>query len=121
MYESLFCSMTGDYRELLIELKVLPTVGPSRRIMAITTRATNTMMIAYSTSPCPCSLIENNMDEFLSEKTFDFQRWKIHMIILSFSSHFVPKNFARLCSQNNLKLCLDNSIEYNPSHAETYL
>jgi hypothetical protein len=56
-----------NYRELLIELNVLPTVGPSRRMMAITTRATNTIMIAYSTSPCPFSVVENNMDKFLSE------------------------------------------------------
>jgi hypothetical protein len=55
------------YRELLIVLKIFPTFGPIKRMMAITTIATNTRMIAYSTNPCPFSCGWNNMDEFLSE------------------------------------------------------
>ena len=38
-------------RELLIVLKVLPILGPSKRMTAITTIATSARMIAYSTRP----------------------------------------------------------------------
>jgi hypothetical protein len=55
------------HKELLIMLKVLPTFGPIRRTIAITTTATSTRSIAYSISPCPLSCGWNNMDEFLSE------------------------------------------------------
>jgi hypothetical protein len=55
------------HKELLIVLKILPTLGPIRRMTAITTTATRTRMIAYSTSPCPLSFGWNNMDKFLSE------------------------------------------------------
>jgi len=49
-------------------LNVLPILGPSRRITAITTIATRARMIAYSTSPWPCSLGANNMvNSFLIE------------------------------------------------------
>lgn len=57
----------SHYRELLMVLKIFPTLGPIRRMIAITTMATNTRMIAYSTNPCPFSCGWNNMDEFLSE------------------------------------------------------
>jgi hypothetical protein len=53
--------------ELFIELNVLPILGPSKRMIAITTNATKAMMIAYSTRPWPLSWGANNMDEFLSE------------------------------------------------------
>jgi hypothetical protein len=57
----------GPYKELLMVLKIFPIFGPSMRRIAITTIATNTRMIAYSTNPCPLSCGCNNMDEFLSE------------------------------------------------------
>jgi hypothetical protein len=47
--------------ELLTVLNVFPIVGPSRRITAITTMATNAKMIAYSTSPWPFSLMADNI------------------------------------------------------------
>jgi hypothetical protein len=68
----LLCSLR--YKELLIVLKILPIFGPSRRTIAITTTATSTRMIAYSTSPCPLSCGYNNMDEFLSEKIIRVQK-----------------------------------------------
>jgi hypothetical protein len=36
-------------------LKTLPTIGPSKSRIAITTIATNTRINAYSTKPCPSS------------------------------------------------------------------
>ena len=62
-----FAVRLSFYKELLIVLKVLPIFGPITRTIAITTTATSTRMIAYSTSPCPLSCGWNNMDEFLSE------------------------------------------------------
>jgi hypothetical protein len=56
--------------ELLIELNVLPTLGPSSRMTAITTSATSAKMIAYSTSPWPFSLMADNINKFLSKKAF---------------------------------------------------
>ena len=47
--------------ELLIELKVLPIVGPSKRTTAITMRATRARIIEYSTKPWPFSLGLNNI------------------------------------------------------------
>ena len=60
-------SRAGYGKELLIVLKVLPTLGPSRRITAITTIATSARMIAYSTRPWPFSFGANNMVEILSK------------------------------------------------------
>jgi hypothetical protein len=56
--------------ELLIELNVLPTLGPSRRMTAITTRATSAKIIAYSTSPWPFSSMADNMRINPFKKTF---------------------------------------------------
>ena len=54
----LSCDRTFDWfsranyrRELLMVLKVLPILGPSKRMTAITTMATRARMIAYSTKP----------------------------------------------------------------------
>jgi hypothetical protein len=57
-------SLLGNHpgMELLIELNVLPILGPSRRTTAITTSATNARMIAYSTSPWPFSWMADNMN-----------------------------------------------------------
>src|SRR5688500_17111356 len=60
----------GYGRELLIVLKVLPILGPSKRMTAITTIATSARMIAYSTRPWPFSLGANNMVEILSNVKF---------------------------------------------------
>ena len=49
-----FCMVlvgAGYGRELLMELNVLPILGPSKRITAITTIATKARMMAYSTRP----------------------------------------------------------------------
>jgi hypothetical protein len=51
----------GYGRELEMVLKVLPILGPSKRMTAITTIATRARMIAYSTRPWPFSLGANNM------------------------------------------------------------
>lgn len=49
-------------------LNVLPILGPSKRMTAITTIATRARMIAYSTRPWPFSLGANNMlNSFLIE------------------------------------------------------
>src|SRR5512141_2290268 len=55
-------------RELLMVLKVLPILGPSKRMTAITTIATRARIIAYSTRPCPFSLGANNMLALLSSR-----------------------------------------------------
>jgi len=47
--------------ELLIALKVFPSLGPSKRTTEITIIKTNERIIAYSTSPCPFSSNENNI------------------------------------------------------------
>src|SRR6266487_2999466 len=60
-----------DYgKELLIVLNVLPILGPSNRMTAMTTMATRARMIAYSTRPWPFSLGANNIITFLSIKIF---------------------------------------------------
>jgi len=51
----------GYGRELAMVLKVLPILGPSKRMTAMTTMATSARMIAYSTRPWPFSLGANNM------------------------------------------------------------
>jgi hypothetical protein len=81
---NLFCSIDlYAYKELLIELKVLPTFGPNRRTTAITTTATSTRMIAYSTSPCPFSCGANNInDSFLNKNSTPGQ--DVYRVILSF-------------------------------------
>src|SRR5215208_1896055 len=70
----------GYGNELLMVLKVLPILGPSKRITAITTIATRARMIAYSTSPCPFSLGANNM-------------------VNSFLIKYVPEVHPQNCSQ----------------------
>ena len=51
-----------DYgRELLIVLKVLPILGPSKRMTAMTTIAMRARIIAYSTRPWPFSFGANNI------------------------------------------------------------
>jgi hypothetical protein len=59
-----FCIDERYGRELAIVLKVLPILGPSKRITAITTMATSARIIAYSTRPWPFSLGANNMVRF---------------------------------------------------------
>ena len=85
-----FCSiLQGNYRELLIELNVLPILGPSKRTTAITTMATSTRIIAYSTSPCPCSLADNNiMSSFLNiySASKNRKRYDYFIILFSFCS-----------------------------------
>jgi hypothetical protein len=55
--------------------------------------ATSTRIIAYSTSPCPCSLADNNiMSSFLN--IYSASKNRKDKIILSFCSHFVLKNSA---------------------------
>ena len=51
----------GYGREFEMVLKVLPILGPSNRMTAITTMATSARMIAYSTRPWPFSFGANNM------------------------------------------------------------
>jgi len=58
----------GYGRELLMLEKVLPILGPSKFMTAITTIATRAIIIAYSTRPWPFSLGANNMVLFLSNK-----------------------------------------------------
>src|SRR5574341_779581 len=54
--------LKADYgRELAMVLKVLPILGPSKRITAITTMATRARIIAYSTRPWPFSFGANNI------------------------------------------------------------
>ena len=57
----LLLSRAGYGRELEMVLKVLPILGPSKRITAITTMATSARIIAYSTRPWPFSFGANNM------------------------------------------------------------
>src|SRR5690606_1560057 len=49
----------------LISMTTLPTIGPRTIKAAITTMATKTSIRAYSTSPWPFSMGENNMVKFL--------------------------------------------------------
>jgi hypothetical protein len=55
--------------ELLIELKVFPIFGPSKRTTEITTRATRARMMAYSTSPCPLSSRADNINYSFQKKS----------------------------------------------------
>ena len=67
-----FAGLSGSMKhygmEAVMVLKVLPSLGPSKRTTAITTMATNESTIAYSTRPCPLSSGVNNMTKFLSKK-----------------------------------------------------
>lgn len=58
----------GYGRELEIVLNVLPILGPSKRMTAMTTMATSARMIAYSTRPWPFSFGANNIAKLLSYK-----------------------------------------------------
>ena len=58
----------GYGNELLMLLNVLPILGPSKRMTAITTMAMSARMIAYSTKPWPFSLGAKSIITFLSIK-----------------------------------------------------
>ena len=57
-----------------MELKVLPILGPSKVMTAMTTMATRARMIAYSTRPWPFSFGANNMLIFLSKNVLSEAR-----------------------------------------------
>ena len=69
-------------------LKTLPTAGPTRSRMAITTIATRTRIKAYSTNPCPSSCGRNSI------------------LFTSLHSGFIPLNYAPIIAQ---AACVGNS------------
>ena len=87
----------GYGRELLMVLNVLPILGPSKRMTAMTTIAIRARIIAYSTRPWPFSFGANNIVLFLSEiclvlRTALSITNRTLIVVKSYTFHIMPKN-----------------------------